>query len=412
MVNQENAALPQVKRRYVGPLSPHINGFSQSLVGEGYRQSTMEDKRKLSAELSGWMDRRELPLARLDEEAVKQFQSSRRRRLKPRHGDMRTTDQLLRYLRDLGIISNRRTKIDRSSLGQLTRDFERYLSSERGLSQSMLVGYPNIARRFLRDRFGKNPVRVKALRPRDIHSFIIRHLKASNRGQAKMVVCALRCFFRFLRQRNKIAIDLAAAVPGIADWRMSNLPRSLPPNQVRQLIASCNRRTPAGQRDYAILLLLARLGLRAGEVAKMTLDDLDWARGEVVVHGKNQQDARLPLLADVGTALVRYLRYVRPECGTRRLFIRTRAPLRGLKGASAIGNVVRRALSRARLNPNSKGAHLLRHSLATSLQRRGATLVEIGQLLRHRDLTTTQIYAKVDIAALRGVASAWPRGAQ
>jgi len=392
----------------VGPLAPHIEGFVSFLVREGYRARSVKEKRDPIADLNRWMERHKIPLYKLDEKQLAQFRVDRRHRSSfQRRKDMCTAGQLLQYLRDLGYVPKRRPKIER---GRLTNDFEQYLRSDRGLSQSTLLDYPKIARQFLKNRFASKSVRLKTLQPCDIHRFIIYHLKAGSRGQAKRVVSALRSFLRFLRQRNEITIDLAATVPGVADWRFSYLPRSIPQWQVERLLASCNRKTPTGRRDYAILLLLARLGLRAGEVIKMTLDDFDWKHGEVLVHGKDQREDRLPLPKDVGAALVSYLRYARPECSTRRVFIRARAPRRSLNAAS-IGHVVHRALERAGLNPPLKGSHLLRHSLATNLQRRGATLAEIGQLLRHTDLTTTQIYAKVDIGALRAIALPWPRGA-
>jgi site-specific recombinase XerD len=395
----------------VGPLAPHSEGFVLFLVREGYSAYSVKEKRDLIIDLSRWMERHKIPLHKLDEKQLAQFRVNRRHRSSlQRRRDMCAAGQLLQYLRDLGRVFKRQAKIERTSLGRLTNDFEQYLRSERGLSRSTLLDYPKIAGRFLKDRFGNKSVQVKTLKPPDIHRFIVHHLKTGSRGQAKRVVCALRSFLRFLRQRNKITIDLAATVPGVADWRFSYLPRSIPQCQVNQLLAFCDRKTATGQRDYAILLLLARLGLRAGEVVKMTLDDLDWKHGEVLVHGKDRREARLPLPKDVGAALVSYLRYARPVCSTRRVFIRTRAPRRGLDAAS-IGDVVHRALRRAGLNPGLKGSHLLRHSLATNLQRRGATLTEIGQLLRHTDLTTTQIYAKVDIGALRAIALPWPRGA-
>ena len=187
--------------------------------------------------------------------------------------------------------------------------------------------------------------------------------------------------------------------------------RATPPHQVEQLLESCDQDTPAGQRDHAILLLLARLGLRGGEVVTMTLDDLDWECGEIVVRGKGQRLARLPLPPDVGSALAGYLRHVRPVCSTRRVFVRMHAPLRGLRGPSTICCIVRRALKRAGVTSDFKGAHLLRHSLATDLLRRGASLDEIAQLLRHSQPNTTQIYAKVDIVALRSIGLAWPGAA-
>lgn len=273
-----------------------------------------------------------------------------------------------------------------------------------------MVCYLLIVRRLLTEHFGNKRLRLQDLRPADLHRFILREGQRVSRTHARVTVTALRSFLRFLHQRGAIKADLAAALPGVAHWRFSHLPKSLSPEQVEQLLHSCDRSTPSGQRDYAILLLLARLGLRGGEVLAMTLDDLDWQQGEIVVHGKGQRLERLPLPRDVGAALVSYLRHVRPACSTRHVFIRLNAPLRGLR-LTAICCVVRRALKRAGLNPDFKGAHLLRHSLATSMLHRGPSLGEIGQLLRHMQPTTTQIYAKVDIKALRGIALPWMGGA-
>ncbi len=292
--------------------------------------------------------------------------------------------------------------------GELVSAFGGFLRSERGLSRATLTNYLPIVRSFLDEQFGGKALHFDDLRAVDIHRFIVRRARVGSRGRAKLVVTALRSFLRFLQQRGLLATDLAAAVPGVAGWRLAHLPKALPAAQVERLLASCDRSKPAGRRDYAVLMLLARLGLRGGEVAAMTLDDLDWERGEIVVHGKGQRVARLPLPADVGTALVEYLRQDRPACSTRRVFVRTRAPRRGFISPSAICCIVRRALKRAGLTPEFKGAHLLRHSLATDLLRRGASLVEIGQLLRHSQPNTTQIYAKVDITALRAIALPWP----
>jgi site-specific recombinase XerD len=197
----------------------------------------------------------------------------------------------------------------------------------------------------------------------------------------------------------------------VANWRLSHLPKALVPAQVERLLACCDRYTPIGQRDYAILLLLARLGLRAGEIVNMNLDDLDWEAGEFIVRSKGDRRERLPLPKDVGVALARYLRHVRPPATTRRVFIRMKAPHCGFAGSAAICDVVRRALWRAELDPEFKGAHLLRHSLATNMLRRGASLEQIGQLLRHCHANTTQIYAKVNIETLRDIALPWPGGA-
>jgi site-specific recombinase XerD len=362
----------------------------------------------LVADLSYWLKRRRLPLAQLDEGKLKQFYAQHRHSI--RRGDVWTGQQLLKLLRGLGVIAALPQKMDRTVLGQLTQDYERFLSSQRGLAPATLSSYSPIVRRFLTERFGNKALRLEDLRPQDLHRFILRQVPQGSRNYAKLMVTALRSFLRFLFQRGAIKTDLLTAVLGVANWRLSHLPKSLPPDQVERLLRCCDRSTPSGQRDYAILLLLARLGLRGGEVLAMTLDDPDWERGEIVVRGKGQRLERLPLPQDVGAALAHYLRHVRPTCSTRKLFIRTKAPRHGLR-LSAICCVVRRALKRAGLNPDFKGAHLLRHSLATNMLRRGASLGEIGQLLRHAQPTTTQIYAKVDIDALRRIALPWMGGA-
>jgi site-specific recombinase XerC len=201
-----------------------------------------------------------------------------------------------------------RKKIDQTALGRLTRDYERFLSSERGLARTTVIGYLPIVGRFLTEHFGGKALRLQDLRPQDLHRSILSQVRGVSRAHASKTVTALRSFLRFLRQRGAIETDLAAALFGVARWRLSHIPKSLPPEQVGRLLQCCDRSTPRGQRDYVILLLLARLGLRGGEVLSMTLDDLDWERGEIVVRSKGQRLERLPLPKDVGAALVHYLR--------------------------------------------------------------------------------------------------------
>ncbi len=394
-----------------GPLASHVERFAAQLLHKGYARSTVRAKRDLLADLSRWLERRGLPLAALDEGRLTQFLATHRQRNKARRGDRATGRQLLEHLRELEEIAAAVQRIDPTPVACLTREFEEFLHAERGLASSTVSDYSHTVRDFLEDRFGGKALRLERLRPQDLQGFILREVRRVSRSHGKGAVTALRSFLRFLLQRGAIQTDLARTLPGVASWRLSHLPKSLPPDQVEQLLACCDRSTPTGKRDYAILLLLARLGLRGGEVLAMTLEDLDWERSEIVVRGKGQRLERLPLPAEVGAALACYLCDVRPARATRRVFIRMKAPLQGLAGPSAISCIVRRALRRAGLNPQLKGAHLLRHSLATDLLRHGASLGEIGQLLRHRAPTTTQIYAKVDIAALRGIALPWPGGA-
>ncbi|MEX2123424.1 MAG: tyrosine-type recombinase/integrase [Woeseia sp.] len=225
------------------------------------------------------------------------------------------------------------------------------------------------------------------------------------------MVTALRSFVRYLKARGEISADLRAAVPTVANWRRADLPKTIAPEQVEKLLASCDGATPAGRRDRAILLLLARLGLRASEVVAMRLDDFDWATGMFIVRGKGPRREPVPLPEDVGQALAGYLSDGRPICASRRVFVRLQAPHRGLAHSSTVCDVVKRALARAGIDAALKGAHLLRHSLATRLLASGASLAEIGELLRHERLQTTQIYAKLDLGALRSLAQPWPGAA-
>jgi integrase/recombinase XerD len=396
--------------RWIGRLGSSLEGFETLLGGQGYAQATVRQKMKLLAAFSAWMAGQDVPSSVLGEAHAHRFLTGYRRC--PRRGDAWTIRQWIRYLRDTRCMPPLAVPaVDSTAKGQLIAAFECFLRTERGLSASTLTNYLPIVRGFMDEQFGGAAMDFEHLRVVDVHRFIVRRAQAGSLGRAKLTITALRSFLRFLQQRGWLARDLAGAVPGVAGWRMAHLPKALPGEQVERLLASCDRGTTAGRRDYAILMLLARLGLRGGEVSALTLDDLDWDGGEIVVRGKGQRLARLPLPADVGAALVDYLRQDRPTCSTRRVFIRIQAPRQGFVSPSSICCIVRRALERAGLTPEFKGAHLLRHSLATDLLRRGASLVEIGQLLRHSQPNTTQIYAKVDIAALRAIALPWPGAA-
>ncbi len=221
---------------------------------------------------------------------------------------------------------------------------------------------------------------------------------------------ALRSFLNYGRYLGELSLDLAATVPIVANWSMTSIPRAISPEHVRQLLASIDRRTSVGRRDYAILLLLARLGLRSGEVAFLELDDIDWNAGQVSVRSKGGQRNTMPLPIEVGRAIVAYLRKGRPASSSRRVFLRAKAPIRAFLGASGVGSIVRHSLERAGIHATTKGTHQFRHGLATEMLRRGASLGEIGELLGHRHPQTTKIYTKVDIKTLRTLALPWPGG--
>lgn len=274
--------------------------------------------------------------------------------------------------------------------------------------QLLLHNYIPVIEQFLFERFRNRTPDFAVLCAPDVTRFVIRQAHRLGPARAKLMVTVLRSFFRYLRHRGVISKDLAGCVPVVPNWSLSTIPRFLPGNDVERILKSCNRRTSIGRRNHAILLLLAKLDLRACEVVGLKLDDIDWNAGQICIRGKGGISAPLPLAADVGEALAAYLRDDRPPCSTRRVFIRYRAPVAGLANSSTISSLVRRALKQAGVESAHKGAHVLRHSLATTLLRQGGSLDEIGELLRHRSPNTTAIYAKVDITALRTLALAWP----
>ena len=402
---------PEVlKRLHFGPLGKHIDSFAQILEVQGYKRSTAKYKITIVADFSRWSDQQGLSVTDLDEITLNKFLLYRGRRGSIFKIEPPTLRDLLKHLRETGVVPDAVRVDDDSKRRRIECGFAKYLAQERGLAQRTIDSYLPIARKFLSDQFGTGPIVLNDLHPSDIIRFILRCTETVSSKSAQRIVCSLRSFFRFLYQRGETAIDLSPSALTVANWRLSELPKFLEPEQVERLLHSCNQDTLIGQRDYVILLLMARLGLRAGDVVHMTLDDIDWEVGELIVCGKSDRQERLPLAQDVGQALAKYLCDGRPPCSSRRVFIRINAPHKGFSSSVAICNIVRRALRRAKLNPAFKGSHLLRHSLATQMLRAGASLAEIGEILRHQKLDTTQIYAKVDLAALSALARPWPGG--
>jgi site-specific recombinase XerD len=390
-----------------GVLAPHVAAFAKKLLELGYASVTRVAKLRLVAGFGRWLERRKLLASDVDGKIVGKYLERCRGR-----GDPRTLDDLLELLRERGAAPRPRRESAETQPQRFEREFGQYLTVERGLSQASLKNSLPFVRSFLVQRFGSRPVVMEDVRAPDVTRFLLRKLHTVGPSRAKLMVGALRSFFRFLRWRGDIDVDLASSVPKVADWRLSALPKSLQADEVERLIRSCHRETVTGQRDYTLLLLLARLGLRAGEVVAMTLDDIDWDAGQLRVRGKGGREDRLPIPRDIGQAMATYLRQGRPQCSTRRFFVRLRAPRRGFASSVAVCTIVRRALQRAGIASPSKGAHLLRHSLATEMLRKGGSLAEIGEILRHRSVDTTNLYAKVDLVALRALAQPWPSGGE
>ena len=401
------------QRSQAGGLTSQLDAFWTALVDRGYAASTTREQVRLVADLGRWLERRRLSVADLDEAHLARFLAYRHRRgWKPR-SNVATLRFLLRVMREMGVIPpvTLDAEVDVGPVVRFEHEFSRYLVEDRALSISTRVNYVPVVRSLLSWRFGVGPVKVADLRPDDITGFIVRQARTVSPGRLKVVVPALRSFLRWVYLRGETTANLAECVPRVADWRLATLPKSIPSEQVEHLLRCCDRTTATGRRDLAVLLLLARLGLRAGEVVAMELDDIDWEAGVLLVRGKGGRHDRLPLLRDVGAALASYLRHGRPRCSTRRVFVRAKAPLRGFSSSVAICDIVRKALARAGIDSPRKGAHLLRHALACTMLREGASLPEISEVLRHRSSDTTALYAKVDLVALRALARPWPLAA-
>ena len=398
-----------------GVIGAYFDSFAAHLAACGYATATIRSQLKLLGQFNEWLIRRRCAIHQLNDELVTSFLKRCTRRGGVQRGDAKTLRQFLIHLRTRGVLAPLAPVVDDSPLGQLQHEYARYLTTERGLAPVTVSDYVDVLRRFLTERFGNGPLDFSTLTVSTITTFVIRQARTMSPRYAQSMVSALRSICRFLRQRGAIDRDLAAAMPSVSDWRLATIPKYLNPEEVERVLQTCDGKTAVGRRDHAILLLLARLGLRAGEIIALELDDIRWRAGDILVRSSKRLPLdRLPLLAEVGDALATYLRRDRPPHTTRRVFLCTRAPRRGFANPSTVSTIVRRALARAGLSPALKGAHLFRHSLATRMLRHGASLPEIGMVLRHRAVQTTEIYAKVDLDGLRALTQPWPEtgGAQ
>jgi integrase/recombinase XerD len=398
-----------VQRLHEGPLGPYIDAFAAEMHAEGYAQQTAELQIRLVADFSHWLAKRRIPAPEITADHFPSYLRSRAQYRRPGRSDRAGLKRLWNLLHRQGVVPDPSVPAP-TPADQLQDTFRDYLRLERALAPATLVSYLGFAGEFLTARFGAGPVDLTSLCAADVTGFVQRRAATLRSKRVQVMTSALRAFLRFARYRGELPTDLAACVPAVASWSLSTVPRALPPGQVERVLAACNRQTAVGRRDYAILLLLARLGLRAGEIATLTLEDLDWQAGVLTVRGKGGRASQLPLPVAVGEALAAYLQDGRPRGASRCVFLRGRAPVVSFKGSPAIDSIVKHALAHAGIDAPRKGAHQFRHSLACQLLRHGASLAEIGELLRHRSPQTTALYAKVDLAALAPLALAWPGG--
>jgi len=388
--------------RIRGPLGAHVEGFWEDLLRQGYSPLSAGGLLRLTAHLGRWLEAERLALVDVSEDVVATFLRHRRQCGYTQHFTRRALDPLLGYLRGVGIVPTPLPAVDDSPVGRLVREYATYLRRERGLAASTIRARADFARRFvLHERPRLDWARLTAA---EVTGFVLRRSQQLSIPSCKHAVTRLRSLLRFLHVQGATTHDLASCVPAVAGWRLSGLPKALEASQTDALLQSFDR-SPVGLRDAAIVRLLLRLGLRAAEVAALDLDDVDWRSGELAVPGKGRHESRLPLPPDVGRALAAYLRRGRPHASTRSLFLRSHAPHTRIR-PGAVSHLAQTALRRAGVAAG--GAHLLRHTAATQLLRRGASLPEIAHLLRHRHIDTTAIYAKVDVDSLGALARPWP----
>lgn len=403
-------------RSATGPLSPHLPAFITSLIEQRYATVCVRAKAWRAVDFDAWLARQGVALAELADAHLDRYRRRRVRRRadcrsKPRRSEPYDLGQLMQWLRSRGLCAPAHPVTVPADAVAVA--FEQYLMRDRGLAASTIDHYRSTVREFLLDRFGSDAVALGALQATDIIGFVQSQPRRPRPHVLKHLVSALRAFLRWGQYRGEIDAALICAVPAVASWSTTPpLPRAISAEHAYRVINSCDLGSAVGRRDRAVLLLLARLGLRGGEVISLLLDDIDWDAGRLRVRGKNGRECTMPLPADVGEAIAAYLRKGRLLSADRHLFLRTRAPIRGLlHGSDGVGSIVRNALKRAGIDAPHKGAHQFRHALAVRMLRGGASLPEIGEVLRHRSPLSTSIYAKVDIAALRALAPPWPGSA-
>jgi integrase len=386
--------------RFTGPLVGHVAGFGAMLEAAGYRHGGV-DQLRVMAHVSRWLAAEGLAVGDLTPDRVEQFLVARREAGYTLWLSSKGVAPLMGYLRSVGAVPPPAPIVAATPAERCLSAFRTYLLEERGLSEGTVAADVHVAGLFLAGR-PAGDLGLEQLTPGEVVEFVRR--QCEGRGSA-YVTAGLRAFLRFCHVTGLTPRPLVDAVPKVASWRLATLPKAVDPTIVEALLASCDRRRTYGRRDFAVLMLLSRLGLRAGEVTALRLEDIDWRAGEILIRGKGPRLDRLPLPADVGEAVAGWLRRGRPRCQCREVITRVRAP-HGPLTPGGIAAVVHAACVRAGVDHIN--AHRLRHTAATQMLQAGAGLGEIGQVLRHRNLFTTAIYAKVDRAGLRDVASPWP----
>jgi integrase/recombinase XerD len=399
-----------------GTSSEHLSSFVTWLSSLQYSAGYACIVARHALAFGRWCEARDIGVSALTDDEIERYQRSRARHRSRRSDTCRQERQALKllliFLREQGICTAAAPCI--TAVDRVCAEFAQHLRCNHALAVATVDTYTRVARQFLAWRFGQAEVCLTDLRPGDSIAFVGHESKRMAPPAVKCAANALRSFLRFAEFRGEVCAGLSAGVPSVATWTTTPpIPKAIAAEHAQRAIDGCDCLTAVGRRDRAVLLLLARLGLRACEIIRLTLDDIDWDQSQLRIHGKGGRQSLLPLPADVGVAIAEYLQQGRPVCEARHVFLRSMAPIRGLlDGSDGVGSIVNYALARANVDAPHRGSHQFRHALAAHMLRKGASLTEIGQVLRHRSPQTTSIYAKVDLEALRTLAIAWPGGAR
>lgn len=389
------------------PLGSTIEIYAQYMREQGYAWQSAREYLRLLGRFNQWLANQDCTAEAIEPDVVRRFRDHLLQRGKLRNG----FDCILRHL--LQIVRPDLCVYTPSPLEVLLQGFRDYQLTERGLVRTTVIDWSRIVQNFLEKQIpGGSSGGLCHVSPNLIATWVKQHADRTSAAHAKHIVTALRSFFSYAFYRGLTERNFATCVPGAPSWSLADLPKHLSSDQVQKVVDTFDMERRTGKRDFAILLLLARLGLRAGEVTALKLEDIDWEAGVITVRGKTRRAVQLPLPQEVGEAIVDYLSNGRPKCKSRQIFITARAPYHAFDDVGAISSLATRALANANVSVTRKGSHVFRHSLATTMLKNGASLREIGEVLRHRRLDTTRIYAKVDLSSLRELALPWPGGSR
>lgn len=399
-----------LKRLRSGPIGPFIEGFAEELESAGYSRITIRAHLGASGHLCHWASTKNLTIVDLDDSVGERFTRHLPHcRCRPCQGKYINSaggsERLFRrYLCLIGVIAPPIPEnLETAEMG-LVNAFRCWMKQNRGVTESTLDNYSPIIASLL-ESMGGDPSQLDT---RNLRAFILRYAEHHRAGNLAGVTTAIRTFLRYLIAEGRCAVGLDAALPTVAVWRLSALPRYLPASDVERVVTACDPSTPTGSRDRAIILLLARLGLRGDDIVRLRIGDIDWQKANIRLSGKGRREVLLPLTQEVGDAILTYLERGRPVADSDHMFFRAIAPLRPFSNSGLVAKVVARAIDRAGVISVFRGAHVLRHSAATQMLRQGISLQDISAILRHRSVETTAQYAKVDVGLLQLVAQPWP----